>query len=476
MKRKTLENLLLVFCIIIPIVILSIPTTSIPIIGLTLLQHRLLAIFIMAVLFWIFEPIEIHATSVLIIFLELILLSNKGPGFLKNKVGDQSSLIEYKDILSSFSSPIIMLFLGGFFLALAATKYGLDKKMAQVFLKPFGIKTPVVLFGMIMITAVFSMFMSNTATTAMMLAILIPVVANMDLKDPSRKSFALAIPFAANIGGLGTPIGTPPNAVALKYLIGDDSISFIGWMSFAVPYVIVFLGLLWIILMYFFPPKSKEIHIKLEKHFDWTRERIIVATTFVVTILLWLTSNWHGVNSYIVALLPVTLFSMTKIVNIEDMHQLAWDVLWLVSGGIALGFALETTGLSSAFIASIDLSIYHPLALVAYLCLISLVMATFMSNTATSNLILPIAAALSTTIVGIEAYGGTKMIIIAVAFSCSLAMALPVSTPPNAMSHASGLVNAHEMSKIGAILGVLGLIGVAILMSCLYQLSYFDVV
>ncbi|MCO4782307.1 MAG: DASS family sodium-coupled anion symporter [Candidatus Cloacimonetes bacterium] len=473
MKRKTVESILLFVCIIIPILILSIPTTSIPIVGITILQQRLLAIFVMAVLFWIFEPIEIHATSVLIIFLQLVFLSNKGPGFLKSKILDQSTLIEYKDILSSFSSPIIMLFLGGFFLALAATKYGLDKKMAQVFLTPFGTKTPIVLLGMIMITAVFSMFMSNTATTAMMLAILVPVVGSLKATDPSRKSFALAIPFAANIGGLGTPIGTPPNAVALKYLIGENNITFVEWMSFAVPYVVVFLAVLWIILLFVFPPQSQEIHVRLEKHFNWTKERVIVATTFVVTILLWLTSNWHGVNSYIVALLPVTLFSMTRIVNIEDMHQLAWDVLWLVSGGIALGFALETTGLSSAFISSIDLSVYHPIALVAYLCVLSLLMATFMSNTATSNLILPIAAALSTTIVGLDVFGGTKMVIIAVAFSCSLAMALPVSTPPNAMSHASGLVNAKEMTKIGALIGLLGLFGVAILMIILNQVSYF---
>lgn len=473
MKREILEKLLLVVCIIVPIFILSIPTSSIPIVGLTLLQHRLLSIFVMAVLFWIFEPIEIHSTSVLIIFLELIFLSNKGPGFLKNKVSDQTTLLDYEHIISSFSSPIIMLFLGGFFLALAATKYGLDKKMAQVFLSPFGTKTPIVLFGMILITAIFSMFMSNTATTAMMLAILVPVVASLDAKDPSRKSFALAIPFAANIGGLGTPIGTPPNAVALKYLIGENRISFLEWMSFAVPYVIIFLLILWAILMFFFPPKSKEINIQLEQHFIWTKDRIMVASTFIITIMLWLTSNWHGVNSYIVALLPVTFFSMTRIVNIEDMHQLAWDVLWLVSGGIALGFALETTGLSSAFLASIDLSIYHPIALVAYLCVIALVMATFMSNTATSNLILPIAAALSTSIVGIESYGGTKMVIIAVAFSCSLAMALPVSTPPNAMSHASGLVNAREMTKIGSLVGVLGLFGVGLLMFILYKVSYF---
>ncbi|MCJ8347615.1 anion permease, partial [bacterium] len=155
--KKYLEKLVLIFCILIPLLVLNIPTASIPIVGFTLMQHRLLAIFIMAVLFWIFEPIAIHATSVLIIFLELLFLSKQGPKFLVSEVEDVSSLLHYQDILACFSSPIIMLFLGGFFLALAATKYGLDKKMAQVLLKPFGKKTKIVLLGMIVITALFSM-------------------------------------------------------------------------------------------------------------------------------------------------------------------------------------------------------------------------------------------------------------------------------------------------------------------------------
>ncbi|PCI08010.1 MAG: dihydroorotate dehydrogenase [Candidatus Cloacimonadota bacterium] len=473
MRKNTLEKIVLVVCIMVPIFVLCLPTSMIPIAGITLIQHRLLAIFILAVLFWIFEPIEIHATSVLIIFLELIFLSDKGPVILVNKIKDSSSLIDYKEILFCFSSPIIMLFLGGFFLALAASKYGIDRKMAQILLKPFGVKTNIVLFGMIMITAIFSMFMSNTATTAMMLAILIPVVLGLDSDDPSRKSFALAIPFAANIGGLGTPIGTPPNAVALKYLIGDNSVSFLEWMSFAVPYVLFFLIILWFLLLFFFPPKCSEIHIKFDDNFVWTKDRLLVALIFFITIFLWLSSGWHGVNSYIVALFPVTVFSMTRLVNISDMHKLAWDVLWLVSGGIALGFALEKTGLSRTFINSIDLSVYHPVVLVAYLCTLSLIMATFMSNTATSNLTLPIAAAFSSEIVGLDAFGGQKMLIIAVAFSCSLAMSLPVSTPPNAMSHASGLINVREMSKLGVLVGALGLIGLACLVSILLMLDFF---
>ena len=146
--------------------------------GLTLIQHRMLMIFCLAVLCWILEPIPIFATSVLLIFLELLLVSNKSliwlrQGYEENLLG---ILLPYDELLKTFASPIIMLFLGGFFLAIAATKYRLDRNLARVLLRPFGNDPRFVMLGLMMITAVFLMFISNTATTALMLAILAPVL------------------------------------------------------------------------------------------------------------------------------------------------------------------------------------------------------------------------------------------------------------------------------------------------------------
>ena len=184
--------------------------------GLTLVEQRVMAIFAMATLCWILEQIPIYATCVLIIVLELLCVSTQGLWFTRTESPDLGVLIDYKTIMDSFASPIIMLFLGGFFLAMAATKYRLDINLARVLLKPFGRDPKFVMLGLMLITAIFSMFMSNTATTAMMLSILTPVLLLFPEKDLGKIAFLLSVPVAANIGGIATPIGTPPNAVALK--------------------------------------------------------------------------------------------------------------------------------------------------------------------------------------------------------------------------------------------------------------------
>ncbi|HQU74564.1 MAG TPA: anion permease, partial [Calditrichia bacterium] len=145
--------------------ILSLPVSAFGIPGLTILEQRVIAIFVLAACLWVTEPIPVHATSVLIIFLELVFLSDKGLVWLKGKAGaaDFGTAMGYKGIMATFSSPIILLFLGGFFLAMAATKYRLDINLARVLLKPFGNKPGRVLLGLMTITAMFSMFMSNTA-------------------------------------------------------------------------------------------------------------------------------------------------------------------------------------------------------------------------------------------------------------------------------------------------------------------------
>ena len=162
-----------------------------------------------------------------------------------------------------------MLFLGGFFLAAAATKYRLDRNLARVLLKPFGKKPAMITLALMLITALFSMFMSNTATAAMMLAVVGPVLLSLDNDDPVRKAFILAIPIGANIGGIGTPIGTPPNAVAMNFFgpgnnLGIEPVSFGEWMLFAVPFVIIILAFSWFLLMALFKPKTDEVTLKID--------------------------------------------------------------------------------------------------------------------------------------------------------------------------------------------------------------------
>jgi solute carrier family 13 (sodium-dependent dicarboxylate transporter), member 2/3/5 len=456
----------------VPLLILLLPTSWIPIQSLSIVEHRLIAIFAMATLFWIFEPIPIYATSLVIILLELVMVSDKGLYLFRMENENLGNLLSYKSIMATFASPIILLFLGGFFLAMAATKYRLDINLARVLLKPFGKNPKFVMLGLMIITAVFSMFMSNTATTAMMLALLTPILSVFQQEDTGKVAFVLAIPVAANIGGIGTPIGTPPNAIALKYLTGDMSIGFGQWMTFAVPYAIVFLLFAWVLLMKFYPAKTPQIELKIKGKFLKNWKAITVYTTFAITLLLWMSDFIHGMNSYIVALIPVVVFSVTGIINKEDLRLISWDVLWLVAGGIALGMGLEESGLSKHLIESIPFGSFSPYFIVFLATVLTLLMANFMSHTATANLLLPIMAALGTSIMSLTPLGGAMMLILAVTMASSIAMALPISTPPNALAHATGLVETKHLAKIGIIIGVSGLFGIYLLMYILNVVEF----
>jgi len=457
----------------IPLALWLIPTEWLPLANLTLVEHRLIAIFFMAALFWILEPIPIFATSVLIILLELIFISNQGLILFRTEQAALGTLLNYQEILATFASPIIMLFLGGFFLAMAATKYQLDLNLARVLLTPFGRRPANVLLGLMGVTAVFSMFMSNTATTAMMLAILTPVLKFFPKSDRGRAAFVLGIPVAANIGGIGTPIGTPPNAIALKYLTGADTIGFGAWMTFAVPYMLLLLVLAWGILLFFHAPQADTIQIKIEGKFRRNWKALTVYFTFILTIVLWLTDFLHGMNSYIVGMLPVAIFSATGIISREDLKQMSWDVLWLLAGGIALGVGLEKSGLALHLIQSIPFGDFSPLLIVLLATLLTFAMANFMSHTATANLLLPIIAALSASLPGLAALGGTRMLVLAVTFTSSIAMTLPISTPPNALAHATGEVSSRDMARSGILIGLVGLAGIYLLMFILRQIGFF---
>ncbi len=453
------ENLKYILPVVLPLIILALPASSFGIDGLTQVEHRVIAIFVMAALCWVLEPIPIYATSVLIIVFELLLISENGLWFATNDHPDlQGKLLAQSTIMATFASPIIMLFLGGFFLAMAASKYRLDINLARVLLRPFGHKPKYVMLGLMLITAVFSMFMSNTATTAMMLSILTPVLAFFGAKDLGKVAFTLSVPVAANIGGIATPIGTPPNAVALKYLVDQYSVSFAQWMVFGVPFVAVMLLIAWLLLVVLFPPTITKIDLNIKGRFLKTPKALLVYITFIGTILLWLMGELHGMSSYVVAMIPVAVFSSFKIINKEDLRNISWDVLWLVSGGIALGVALDKSGLAANAIAAIPFASFHPLLLIVGASALCLLMANFMSNTATANLLLPLVAALGASMQSLLPYGGHVALVLAVTFSASLGMSLPVSTPPNALAYASGHIKNTQMLKVGVVIGIIGLL------------------
>ncbi len=456
--------------IIVALVVWLLPTDSFGIEGLTVVQQRVMSIFVFAIFMWILEGIPSWSTSMVAVVLLLFTCSDSSLAFLTGgeiekttKLNDYGQWIDYKSILHCFADPIIMLFIGGFILAIAATKTGLDSVLARVMLKPFGKKSENVLLGFLVVTGIFSMFLSNTATAAMMLAFLTPVLRALPADGKGKIALALAIPIAANVGGIGTPIGTPPNAIALKYLNENlgMGIGFGQWMAFMMPYALLLLFISWILLKKLFPFKQKTIELQIDGEFKKDWRSIVVYITFAITILLWMLDKVTGVNSNVVAMLPVGVFCAIGVITRRDLEQISWSVLWMVAGGFALGVALKETGLGSAMVSAIPFETWPPLVVIVGSGLICYAMANFISHTATANLLVPILALLGANVdvlSKLQPVGGISTLLIGVAIGSSLAMILPISTPPNAMAHATGMIEQKDMIKTGIIIGAIGLV------------------
>jgi sodium-dependent dicarboxylate transporter 2/3/5 len=429
--------------------------------GLTIIQKRTLAIFIYAILMWLFEAVPAWTTSVMVVVLLLFTTSNSSLVFFENAapevLGAQTS---YKSLLHCFADPIIMLFIGGFVLAIAASKTGLDLFLARVMLKPFGKNPKWVLLGFLMVTGVFSMFLSNTATAAMMLTFLGPVLKALPADGKGKTALALAIPIAANVGGMGTPIGTPPNAIALKYMseIGIE-IGFGQWMLFMIPFTLLLLFLAWVMLLKLFPFKAKEINLNIEGELKKDWRSVVVYITFICTVLLWVLDKATGVNANVVAMLPVGVCAIIGVLTKRDLEEISWSVLWMVAGGFALGVGLQETGLAQTLIDVIPFGSWPALIMVIGSGLICYAMANFISHTATASLLVPILAVVGASVAGnLAPLGGVSTLLVGVAIGSSLGMVLPISTPPNAIAASTGMIEQKEMVKTGLIMGVLGLV------------------
>ena len=430
---------------------------------LSIIEQRTVAIFALAALMWMFEVLPTWATSVTIIVLLLFTISDSSPLFMRT-AGDTANLgtlVSYKALLAAFADPTIMLFLGGFILAIAATKVGLDVQLAKVLLKPFGTKPKFVLLGFLCVIALFSMFMSNTATAAMMLTFLAPVLRTLPKEEKGMAGLALAIPIAANVGGIGTPIGTPPNAIALGYLneTMHQGVGFGEWMMVMVPFVIVILLIAWVVLMKIFPFTTDKIELKIENTKKPDTKTYIVWVTFAVTILLWVLDKVTGINANVVAMIPVGVFCATGVITKEDLREIDWSVLWMVAGGFALGIALNKTGLAEHLVESIPFASFSPLVVLLLSGFIAYLLSNFIANSAAANLLVPILCAVG---VGmgelLDPVGGARALIIGVALSTSFAMLFPISTPPNAIAHSTGLIQVKDMTKVGLIIGVIGFV------------------
>lgn len=451
--------------IIVSLAILLMPVSAFGIEGLTIIEKRVIAVFVFATLMWIMEGVSAWVTSTMVIVLLLFTCSDSAlwlfrEGYEAEQLG---TLIKYNSLLNCYADPIIMLFLGGFILAIAATKTGMDGALARILLKPFGTNSNFVLLGFIVVTGIFSMFLSNTATAAMMLTFLAPVLKALPADGKGKIALAMAIPLAANVGGLGTPIGTPPNAIALKYLNDPAGLNlnmgFGEWMMFMLPFTIVVLFLGWLLLMKLFPFKQKRIELKIEGEAKKDWRSIVVYITFALTVLLWITDKYTGVNSNVVAMLPIGVFCAIGVIGRRDLEEINWSVLWMVAGGFALGVALNETGLAKHLISAIPFDTWPVMAVLIGGGLLCYAMSNFISNTASAALLVPILGTVGTAMGGqLEPFGGVAVMLIGVAIGSSMAMILPISTPPNALAHSTGFIQQKDMMKVGIWVGIIGIV------------------
>ncbi len=460
------------YCVMLPIVLIitiflwAVPTSFFGIDALTPVQQRVIALFVFAALMWMFEIVPNWTTSLLVIVLSLLTVSDKGLSFLCKP--EYGTLVNYKSLMSAFADPVIMLFLGGFVLAIMASKYGLDVTLARVLLKPFGKKPKMVLLGFLIVIAIFSMFMSNTATAAMMLALLAPVLASLPKDDRGRVGLALSIPISANLGGIGTTIGTPPNATAVRFLgEAGHEVAFDTWAIHMIPFVIIMILIAWVLLQFFFPFKSDEIVLNIpenKRKKDW--KTTVVWITFAGTILLWATEQLTGINSNIVALIPLAVLTCTGIFTKEDIKEINWTVLWLVAGGFALGTSLQGTGLAQVLIEAIPFGSMSVVVVLIIAGVVCYFLSNFISNSATASLLIPILIVVAEGMAdpsaannaSFMALGGSPAMIVFIATCASVAMLFPISTPPNAIASSTGLVETKDMIKVGAIIGAIGLV------------------
>ncbi len=413
--------------------------------GLEPAGQRMLAIFLLAIVLWVTEAVPLVATAMLVILLEVLMISDQALVALPEDV------LAASDYFAALADPVIVLFLGGFLIADGAAKFDLDRNLAAVMLRPFAGNARRSVLGLMLITAMLSMFVSNTATTATMFAVVIPILAVLPA-GPARTGLALAIPVAANVGGIGTPVGSPPNAIALGALEArGEGVSFLGWMLLAVPLMVVVLLFAWWLLTRRYIAPDTPMALDLSSSFDRSPAAIVFYVVAGATVLLWLTEPLHGISSSTVGFVPVVALLATQVMGGDDIKALQWPVLWLVAGGIALGAGIGATGLDTWLLGLVAWEALPLTLLVLLLVAVGLGLSTVISNSATANLLVPLSLSLATGLpIDATAIG------VIVALACALAMALPISTPPNAVAYATGEVDTRAMATNGLLVGGFG--------------------
>ncbi len=430
--------------------------------GLDKAQVYVLFLLFLSIGLWVSEAVPPFTVG-LLIFGFLVF----GLGNVYNEIDPVNASKMVQKYVQTWSNSVIWLMLGGFFMAEAMQKVGLDKTLFKIAISRFGTRPRFVLLGIMLVTAVFSMIMSNTATTAMMIAAVIPFVNTLDKDAPFGKAMLIGIPAAASLGGMGTIIGSRPNAIAVDALNSHGySIGFLEWMMYGFPIAIVLVFVFWIALIKKYVPKVATIDLSFLDEMEtnssnkiFIMKRQLVLGVLLLTLILWLTGKVHGIPASAVSLLPIILLTMFRILSGDDVRKLPWDTLMLVAGGLSLGLAIKETGLAQYYVSLLqgyDLTFY---ALIVVFSTLTIVFSNFMSNTATATILIPIAIILVSQ--------NAEILPLVIGFSASCALFLPISTPPNAIAFSTGKIIQKDFRYGGIVAGITGpiiIIGIVLLL------------
>lgn len=415
--------------------------------GLTAAGRASLGILVFAAGLWVSEAMPAFAVALLVMGLQIAILGQ--PGGVWAAAGDGQAWTVFVD---DWASPTMWLFLGGFVLAHACSKTGLDRWMAGLLLGRVVARPAALLGGVMGVTFVFSMFMSNTATAAMMMSVLAPVTAALPAGSRLGRGLLVSVAIAANLGGIGTIIGTPPNAIAVGQLAEGQKVDFFGWMRLALPPALFLALLAYGGLWWSWARGERGLPEGLLSGAaagpDGVRRlhRWVVLAVFAVTVLLWLGESVLGIPSPVVSFIPIVVLAVSGVIDGRDIRELPWDVLMLLAGGLSLGTGVQVTGLAGWLAQQVPGGL-HPTAAALVFCLTGVLLSNLMSNTAAAALLIPLGA-------GVVGPADAPLVVIGIALGCSAAMALPISTPPNAIAFASGRVTGRDFLMPGLIAGL----------------------
>ena len=407
---------------------------------------------VLCIFWWVFEPVPIPVTSLL----PLALLPLLG-------------VLTPTEVAQAYGSPLILLLLGGFLLSKAMEHSGAHRRIALGMVSLFGANHGRrLVLGFMVAAAVLSMWISNTATTLMLLPVALAVLDATPDKDRLAVPLLLGIAYAASVGGLGTPIGTPPNLIFMQVYeeTTGRSIGFTQWMSWALPVVLVMVPAMAFVLT---RGLGGGLAVKLPEVGEWRSEERRVLLVFAFTALAWITRSepfggwktWLDLpqaNDASVALLAVVVMFLVPngrgqaLLTWERAASIPWGVLLLFAGGICLAKGFVSSGLSELLGGWLaDLTRMHVFLLIAIVCLAVTFMTETTSNTASTTLLMPVLAAAA-----LAAGLPPEVIMVPAAMSASCAFMLPVATAPNTVVFGSGLVTTAQMAREGFLLNLLG--------------------